>query len=85
MMENIPCLNKSCNRLDKYYFLTQRWVDGVMVTVSGKVAYAIFKILYQCYHLFLITQRVKMKLKCVSTTTNIKIILRKISRVTMNV
>ena len=25
MLDNVPCLNKSRNRLDKYQLLTQRW------------------------------------------------------------
>ena len=41
MMENVPCFNKSCNRLDKYHLLTQQWVDRVIVTVSGKEAHNI--------------------------------------------
>ena len=41
MMENVLCLNKSCDRLEKYHFLTQQWVDRVMITVSGKKAHAI--------------------------------------------
>ena len=43
MMENVPCPNKACNRLDKHHLLTERWAAQVIVTVSGKEAKAILK------------------------------------------
>ena len=38
MIDNVPCLNKSHNRLDKFYLLTKRWNNSVLVSVSGKEA-----------------------------------------------
>ena len=61
MMENVPCLNKSRNRLDKYHLLTYQWVTIVIVTVSGKEANAILNNLYQLYYPFLITQGVTLE------------------------
>ena len=54
IMDNIPCLNKFRNRMEKYHLLTQRWNTQVIVTVSGEEIKAILKNIYQCYHLLLL-------------------------------
>ena len=61
IIANIPFVYKSRNRLDKYHLLTQRWNAKVIVSVSGLETNTILFFSYQCYHLFLITQRVKIK------------------------
>ena len=72
MMENVSCLNKSCDRLNKYHLLTQRWVDRVIVNVSLKESHAI---LTHVLLMLLLILRLKMKWKCVSSTTkNITIV-----------
>ena len=43
MMENVPCVNKSRNRLDTYHVLKHRWATQVIVTVSSKEGSTILK------------------------------------------
>ena len=61
IMEKITCLNTSRNRLDKYHFLTKRWVDRVIVTVSGKETHAKLKNILSMISSFLFTQKVRVK------------------------
>ena len=61
MIDNVPCLNKSYNRLDKYHLLTNIWKARVIVTVSGIEVKAVLKNIVSMLSSFLITQRVKMK------------------------
>ena len=59
MIENVPCLYKSRNRLGKYHLLTQRWNSKVIVSISGKEAKTLLIFFYKCYHILLITQRIR--------------------------
>ena len=52
MMDNIPCLNKSRDKLDKHHLITHQWVNKVIVTARVKESNAILNIILSMLSFF---------------------------------